>query len=140
MWKKSDDDDKLELLIKQLSREISEELHQKLMNIVEDTKRRKARECYERRTHLDNRSLYNYQIMVQAITETLEETFIYQEQVESFNKILSRCTQTQRRRFTLHFVYGYSYEQIAKIEKRHVSTIQKSVQIVLKKIEKELMR
>ena len=47
-----------------------------------------------------------------------------------------RIFPRQRRRFLLHFAYGYTYLEIAKMEGRNKSTVMRSARAALKKIKK----
>lgn len=62
---------------------------------------------------------------------------IYQVFVE-IQEALNEFTPKQRRRFLLHFAYGYTYMEIAKMEGSNKSTVMRSAKVALKKIQKKL--
>lgn len=117
-------------LVSGLRMKVSDEIFQ----LFCEEKRRKEREKWEKRNHIDKRDLDSYIVTIQAITETLEETFFRQECIRIIVKIVSDCTPIQQKRFYLHFLGGYTYKEIAEIEKCSISGVQKSVEKVLKKI------
>ena len=47
-------------------------------------------------------------------------------------KVLSLCTETQRRRFIKHYYLGYSYAEIAKQENCYKNAIKQSIDVVVK--------
>jgi len=52
----------------------------------------------------------------------------------TIESILKTCTSLQQKRFELHYVQGYSFTEIAGIEKCRESSIRDSINAVLKKI------
>lgn len=130
----------LKKTIRQISNEISEEIYQKLMEIVVDEERRKERERYEKRKHISKKSLDDNEVVVKAITESLEEAFFYQETVKKVKEVILSCTPIQQRRFYMYYVYGYSLKQIALIEKCQVAAISEAIRTVAKKIKNELKK
>lgn len=121
-------------LVSGLRIKVSDEIFQ----LFCEEKRRKEREKWEKRNHIDKRDLDSYIVTIQAITETLEETFFRQECMRTIVKIVSGCTPTQRKRFYLYFLGGYTYKKIAEIENCGVSKVQKSVEKVLRKIKNSM--
>ncbi len=74
-----------------------------------------------------NKNMYKYKVSV-------EDDIILKSEIEEVMNIVKACTETQQRRFSLYFVEGYKYSEIAKIEKCDVSAIIRSVNIVKSKI------
>lgn len=50
--------------------------------------------------------------------------------------ILKTCTKVEQRRFTLKFVQGYTYAEIARLEKRSEASIKESVYKAIAKMNK----
>ena len=48
--------------------------------------------------------------------------------------VLCACTHIQQRRYELHYIQGYSFTEIAKLEQCDESAIRRSVMAVIKKI------
>ena len=53
-----------------------------------------------------------------------------------FEAAMKTCTPIQRRRFELYYVYGYSFVEIARMEKRDAAVVRRSVLKAVKKIKK----
>ena len=52
----------------------------------------------------------------------------------SVEMVLNKCTPTQQRRFSLYHDYGYTFEEIAVMERCRKQRVQKSVDVVSQKI------
>ena len=89
----------------------------------------------------NNRSYYshNVQLNQQGEAEILLRSdsrhrnpvvnkIITQEKLHQIYKILQQCTGRQRRRFILHFFYGYSFSDIALQEAVSRNTVRRSIQ------------
>lgn len=111
--------------------EVSLEVYQ----VFADSRRAEQRERYERRKHLDGRSL-DCCLYGKSVTETLEETFERMELAEKVWAGLSRLSPKQRQRLILHFWSGYSYAEIATMENCNKATVMRSVKTGLKKFQK----
>ena len=115
--------------------EVSLEVYQ----VFADSKRAEQRERYERRKHLDSRSL-ECCLYGKSVSETLEETF---ERMELARKVwagLAHLSPKQRQRLVLHFWSGYSYAEIAKMENCNKATVMRSVKNGLKKFQKIFLK
>jgi len=113
--------------------EVSLEIYQ----IFAESDRMEQRQRYERRMHLDSRPLEQC-LHRNAASETLEETFERLETLREIGRELEKLPPLQRWRFILHFFYGYSYSEIAKMQGCHKSAVMRSAQSALKKIRKEI--
>lgn len=109
---------------------VSFEIHQ----VYDEAEKAKERERYERRKHLDERSLEDFFGSEQAASGTLEDFYFNHENLRAVFEILQKCTPIQRKRFYLNRICGYSFAEIARMEGRHKSTVEDSVKLVLKKI------
>ena len=121
---------------KMVSVEVSEEVYV----VLQEENKEQEHQRYERRKHIDDRELNDYIVHQKRIAENLEDYCINREQLKEIQRIVSTCTKTQQRRFYLNRICGYSYTEIAEMEKRKLYAVQKSVSAVLKKIEKILKK
>jgi len=67
---------------------------------------------------------------------TLEDDYFIREDMGKLFDTINACTPIQRERFLLHFLYGLTYTQIGEMSGCSYVTVHRSVQKVLKKIEK----
>ena len=116
--------------------EVSEEVYE----VLQEESKQQEHQRYERRKHIDDRELSDYIVYQKRVAENLEDYCINREQLKEIQKIVSTCTETQQRRFYLNRICGYSYTEIAQMEKCKLYAVQKSVSAVLKKIEKILKK
>ena len=116
--------------------EVSEEVYA----VLQEENKEQEHQRYERRKHIDDRALNDYIVHQKRVTENLEDYCINREQLKEIQRIVSTCTKTQQRRFYLNRICGYSYTEIAEKEKCKLYAVQKSVSVVLKKIEKTLKK
>ena len=115
--------------------EVSFEVYQ----VFVDSRRAEQRERYERRKHLDSRSL-ECCLYGKSVSETLEETFERMELAKKVWAVLESLSPKQRRRLILHFWSGYSYAEIAEIENCNKATVMRSVKTGLKKFQKYFLK
>ena len=116
--------------------EVSEEVYA----VLQEENKEQEHQRYERRKHIDDRALNDYIVHQKRVTENLEDYCINREQLKEIQEIVSTCTKTQQRRFYLNRICGYSYTEIAEKEKCKLYAVQKSVSVVLKKIEKTVKK
>lgn len=84
-------------------------------------------------------ALVNHTCLIfEVSTETLEQTYERIRTLHEIQEALNEFTPKQRRRFLLHFAYGYTYMEIAKMEGSNKSTVMRSAKVALKKIQKKL--
>ncbi len=114
--------------------EVSEEVYR----VLQEEEKEQERQRNERRRHLDSRELNDYTISKKRIAENLEDYCINREQLREIQRIVDTCTETQKRRFCLNRICGYSYTEIAEMENCHLVSVRQSVTAVLKKIKKFL--
>lgn len=118
---------------KKVNVEVTEAVYQ----VFEDYRKLKERERYEKRKHIDSHCLDDYYVSSKLVTETLEETYIKYEDYTKVMEIVENCTPIQKERFYLYFVKGYTYQEIANIQKCSITAIMLSIKTVLKKIHKK---
>lgn len=87
--------------------------------------------------HRDCRS-WDTCLLFEVSTEPLEQTYERMRTLKEIRDALEEFSPRQRRRFLLHFAYGYTYLEIAKMEGRNKSTVMRSARAALKKIQKKL--
>ena len=116
-------------------KKIEVEVTAEVFEVFEEEKKLKERQRNERRHHYDKRGIEDYIIANEQsrFLKSAEDICIDRETIR---KVLDRCTPTQRRRFCLNKIYGYRYEEIAKIEKCSINVVYKSISKLIKKIKK----
>ena len=87
--------------------------------------------------HRDCRS-WDTCLLFEVSTEPLEETYERMRTLKEIRDTLNEFSLKQRRRFLLHFAYGYTYLEIANMEGSNKSTVMRSARAALKKIQKKL--
>ena len=107
-----------------------------IFEVFEDEKKLKERQRNEARRHYDKRGVEDYIIAYES-PKTLKSTEEIYIDRETIAEILALCTPTQRRRFCLNKIYGYSCAEIAKLEGCTKNVVVKSVAAVMKKIQKK---
>ena len=114
-------------------KKIEVEVTEKIFEVFEDDRKLKERQRNERRLHYDKRRVEDYIIANEQsrFLKSAEDIYIDREAIK---KALDSCTPTQRRRFCLNKIYGYTYAEIAKLEGCSVNVIFKSVSAVTKKL------
>jgi len=68
----------------------------------------------------------------------VEETVFNSQRNERLREAIAELPEVQRRRFILYYEFGLTYEQIAEMEGRRISSIYESVQGAEKKIKEKL--
>ena len=104
--------------------------------VYEDS-RQEERQRYERRKHIDGRSFDNC-LLFELATEPLEQTYERIERLREIQAVLQDIPPQQRERIILHFAYGYSYSEIAKMQGCHKAAVMRSAKSALKKIRENL--
>ena len=88
--------------------------------------------------HRDCRS-WDTCLLSEVSTEPLEQTYERMRTLKEIRDVLEEFSPKQRRRFLLHFAYGYTYMEIAEMEGSNKSTVMRSARAALKKIRKKLV-
>ena len=114
--------------------EVSEEVY----TVLQEENKQQERQRNGKRRHFDTRELSDYIIHQKKVAENLEDYCVNREQLKEIQRIVSTCTKTQQRRFYLNRICGYSYTEIAQMEKCHMTSVKESIVVVLKKIKKIL--
>ena len=85
----------------------------------------------EHRRHIIDGEIDDFIISGNLTVKLFEQESISKVDLET---ILKTCTQAQQRRFKLHYIQGYSFREIAKIENCDFTSVKESVYAVTKKI------
>lgn len=103
----------------------------------EAARKERERARYEKRVHLDCRELNDYLLANQmTVAENMEEYYLMREELRQVYEALETCTPTQKKRFYLNRVLGYSCREIARMQCCHKHAVEKSIDAALKKIKK----
>lgn len=113
------------------------EVTREIYRVFRDYEREIERQRRADARHRDARS-WDTCLIFELSTETLEETYERMRILQEVEEILQGLTPKQRRRFLLHFAYGYTYMEIAKMEGSNKSTVMRSAKTALKKVQKKL--
>jgi DNA-directed RNA polymerase specialized sigma subunit, sigma24 homolog len=113
--------------------EVSREIYQVFVDYEREIERQRKADF----RHRDARS-WDTCLIFEVSTETLEQTYERIRTLHEIQEALNEFTPKQRRRFLLHFAYGYTYMEIAKMEGSNKSTVMRSAKVALKKIQKKL--
>ena len=116
-------------------RPVDVEVSLEIYRVYEESRKQEERQRYERRKHIEGKS-FDDCLMFDLATEPLEETAERLETLLEIGQVLEKLPPLQRWRFILHFFYGYSYSEIAKMQDCNKSAVMRSVQSALKKVRK----
>ena len=106
---------------KPITVEVSREIYQ----VFADYEREMERQRKEEYRHRDARS-WDTCLIFELSTEPLEQTYERMRTLREIQEALLSFTPKQRRRFLLHFAYGYTYLEIARMEGSNKSTVMRS--------------
>ena len=118
-------------------RPVDVEVSLEIYRVYEESRKQEERQRYERRKHIEGRS-FDDCLMFDLATEPLEDTVERLETLLEIGQVLEKLPPLQRWRFILHFFYGYSYSEIAKMKDCNKSAVIRSVQSTLKKVRKNV--
>ncbi len=125
----------------EFGREIKMEVNAAIFHVFDEERKDDESRRKEVERHYDNRGLEEYifsREMIRRISKSPEEIYLNKEIIEEIMEVLDQCTPTQRRRFCLNKAYGYTLEEIAKIEGCSFVAVHKSVNAVAKKIKNKI--
>ena len=118
-------------------REIEIEVSSEIFDVFEYERKQAEKYRNEIRRHYDKRQLEDYIIANEFnnYSEQIpEDIYLKREKVK---EALSLCTPTQRRRFCLNKIYGYSCEETAKLEGCTKNAVVKSIAAAMKKMQQK---
>ena len=87
----------------------------------------------EYRRHIEDGDIDNFIISGKLTVKQFENECVDKA---DFNAFLKTCTPTQQKRFNLHYIQGYTFEEIAKMENCAKQSVCESIERVVKKIKK----
>jgi len=87
----------------------------------------------EQRRHIEDGEVDGFIISGKLSVTRFEQEYADKAEIEA---ALKSCTPKQQRRFELHYVHGYTLEEIAKLEKCTNQAVSDSIELVKKKIKK----
>jgi len=102
---------------------VSVEVSEEVYAVLQEENKQQERQRNEKRRHFDTRELSDYIIHQKRVAENLEDYCVNREQLKEIQRIVSTCTKTQQRRFYLNRICGYSYTEIAQMEKCHMTSV-----------------
>jgi len=87
----------------------------------------------EQRRHIEDGDVDGFIIAGKLTITRFEQEYADKAELEA---VIQTCTAIQQRRFKLHFVQGYTLEEIARYEKCTNQAVSDSIESVKKKIKK----
>ena len=117
-------------------KEVRMEVSAEIFDVFDEERKMIMRHMQERRRHYDGRQIEDY-IISHERSMTVKSTEEVCMDREALAEVLDTCTPTQRRRFCLNVIYGYSCTEIAKLEGCTRSVVIRSVQAIVKKLDKQ---
>ena len=111
-------------------RPVDVEVSLEIYRVYEESRKQEERQRYERRKHIEGKS-FDDCLLYDLAAERLETLL-------EIGQVLEKLPPLQRWRFILHFFYGYSYSEIAKMQDCNKSAVMRSVHSALKKIRKKV--
>ena len=96
-------------------RPVDVEVSLEIYRVYEESRKQEERQRYERRKHIEGKP-FDDCLLYDLATEPLEETAERLETLLEIGQVLEKLPPLQRWRFILHFFYGYSYSEIAKMQ------------------------
>lgn len=126
----------MEITIKINGRMVAVEVSAEVAECM-DAERRKAENlCHERRRHWDGREFDEYIIAMEGLLPcqyTPEDLACQQETLDEIINVLDTCTPTQRERFLLFALDGYSFAEIGRMKGCSGEAVRLSIEAVRKK-------
>ena len=109
--------------------------HEIFMLYIQEFNKPMERQKNERRRHIEDGDMEylvaSGKLTVQSVSdyETAETKLVIEA-------ALKTCTPKQKRRFELHYVHGYSYAEIAKMERCKITAVSEAIYAANEKIKK----
>ena len=115
-------------------RQVQMEVSAAIFDVFDDERKLDERHRNEKRRHLDKRGLEDYIISHEQSMTAKSAEEVYMDR-EALAEVLDTCTPTQRRRFCLNKIYGYSCAEIARLEDCTKYAVAKSIETVVHKLD-----
>lgn len=90
-----------------------------------------------KKNHIDDREMEDYILSTEAerhLHRSAEDEFFKQEQRRELQRLLDTCTAVQRERFYLYYIYGYTFREIAAMQKCNIPSVAESIKAARKKL------
>ena len=126
----------MEITIKINGRMVSVEVSAEVAECMDAGRRKAENLSHERRRHWDGREFDEYIIAAEGrlpCQYTPEDRACQQETLDEIFSVLDTCTPTQRERFLLFAMDGYSYAEIGKMQGCSKEAARLSIDSVRKK-------
>lgn len=116
---------------------VTVEVSREVYEVFDEERKQRERERNEKRRHGTDIPLCDV-LKTKSSECNLDEQLVISEKLADVIDIISKCTPTQRKRFYLNRIDGFSLVEIAKMEATNVSSVFRSVQAVVKQLKKVL--
>ena len=129
----------MEITIKVDGRMVSVEVSAEVGEFWEQGKRNNRKLYREQQRYWDGRDCDEYIIATEGRLSyylTPEDVICQRETLEEIMTVLALCTEKQRKRFLLHALYDFSYEEVGRLCGCSKGTVQTSIDAVKKKFQK----
>lgn len=126
----------MEITIKVNGRMVAVEVSAEVAECMDAGRRKAENLCHERRRHWDGREFDEYIIAAEGrlpCQYTPEDLACQQETLDEIFRILDTCTPTQRERFLLFAMDGYSCAEIGRMKGCSGEAVRLSIDAVRKK-------
>jgi len=110
------------------------QISQKIFNMyISEFNKPMERQRNEKRRHIENVEIKSHTILGSNFITLFEQDSVTKADIEA---ALKSCTPAQRKRVLLHYFEGYSFREIADMQRCDESAIRRSITAALKKIKK----
>ena len=126
----------MEITIKINGRMVAVEVSTEVAEVMDAGRRKAENLCHERRRHWDCREFDEYIVAAEGLLPcqyTPEDLACQQETLDEIFSVLDTCTPTQRERFLLFALDGFSYAVIGRMCGCSKEAVHLSVEAVRKK-------
>ena len=121
-------------------REKKMEVNAEIFDVFNEERKNDEARKTEVRRHYDDRGLEEYifsKEVIRRLSRTPEEIYLGKERIK---ETLNQCTPTQRRRFCLNKIHGYTLAEIARIDGCSIKAVSKSVCAVEKNFRQRVQK
>ena len=126
----------MEITIKINGRMVAVEVSTEVAECMNAGRRKAENLCHERRRHWDGREFDEYIVAAEGLLPcqyTPEDLACQQETLDEIFSVLDTCTPTQRERFLLFALDGYSCAEIGRMKGCSGEAVRLSIEAVRKK-------
>ena len=126
----------MEITIKVNGRMVAVEVSAEVAECMDAGRHKSENLCHERRRHWDGREFDEYIVAAEGLLPcqyTPEDKACQQETLDEIFSVLDTCTPTQRERFLLFALDGYSCAEIGRMKGCSGEAVRLSIEAVRKK-------